>query len=411
MRKALSNLPQSTVMAGILSVSALLVAAPAQAAAPPPASSFADFCTAAKNKAVIPMCLDAANQYAAGNVGLARTLMLKVTNAAPKEGSLRMLLGLVLLRTDDAPAAERAFRQARKDGAADQVVLPPLFRAMVGRHEEVQLLQEFPEPAANAAGDIPAHVLHGRAQALKSLGRLDEAAAAMDRSLALRRAPVALRDRADIALAQNDTALAGKLIDEALVLSPRNGQALVAKLQLLERMGDAAKTLAFSEKILKLYPNNVDSHVERIKVFLKLNQDAKAKAEVDTILARSRHEPLGLFYQAVLVSRTKNKDKALLLLQGLPANFVRAHPELALQMAQIAFDSGKIEIGASLLGSALSVAPNMVDARLRLAEARMEQDSPQSALVVLGPVKDSTDPRVQKVLTKVRARVAKDRAF
>jgi hypothetical protein len=41
----------------------------------------------------------------------------------------------------------------------------------------------------------------------------------------------------------------------------------------------------------------------------------------------------------------------------------------------------------------------------------MSENCPQSAMVLLTPVKDLPDPRVQKLLAQVRARIAKDRAF
>jgi tetratricopeptide (TPR) repeat protein len=356
-------------------------------------------------------CLDAVRQYDAGVLGLSFTLMRKAAAASPKDGNLRMMTGIILLRGGNAAPAERELRMARTLGASDQALLPPLFRAMVARHEENQLLTEFPEPAANAKGDVASHILHGRALALRSLGRIDEAAAAMDRSLALRRAPVALCDRADIALQQKNLALAGKLIDEALQLDPQNGPALIAKLDLLERSGDAAKTLAFSEHILKMYPYNIESHATRIDVFLKLNQDGRAKAELDGILARSPGAPLAHYYQAVLMSRAKDSKGAYQLIQALPPEFARAHPELALQMAQIAFDNGHVEVGSTILGAALSAAPDLLDVRLRLAAMRLSQNSPQSADLLLNPVKDSPDPRVKKLMAQVRERVAKDRSF
>ena len=393
------------VLAGLLAWAAL---SPPAHAAPP---GFGDTCNAAKNKAVIPACLDAAKQFDSGNIGLARTLMLQVMDNAPKEGRLRALLGLVLLRGDYAPSAERELRQARSDGAPDQMVVPLLLSAMLARHEEDLLLLEFPEPAANAAGEVAAQILYGRAQALKSQDRMDEAVAAMDRSLVLQKAPDVLRDRADIALAQNNVVLANKLVDEALSLDPRNLLALVAKLKLLVRMGDAPKALALSDQILKVYPGNVEVRGERIKVFLRLNQDAKAAAEVQAILARSRAEPLGRFYQAVLVYRANDKAHALLMMQGLSTGFVRLHPELALQMAQVALDNGKIETATAVLTSALSASPDMMDVRLRLAQLRLDQESPQGALVVLGPVKDSPDPRVQQLMAKVNKAIARNRAF
>ena len=376
------------------------------------ALTFADYCRQDKVPAAVAPCLDSAKLYdAGGGLGLSYALMKKAVAASPKDGNLRAMAGIMLLRGGNNAPAEREMRLARTSGASDQLLLPPLFRAMVARHEENQLLTEFPEPAANATGDIAAHILHGRALALRSLDRIDEAAAAMDRSLQLRRAPVALGDRADIAIQQKNPVLAGKLIDEALQIAPQNGPALIAKLNLLERSGDAAKTLAFSEQILKMYPYNIEAHAARIDVFLKLNQDGRAKAELVAIMARNPAAPLAHYYQAVLMARAKDNNGAYQFIQALPPQFARAHPELALQMAQIAFDNGHVEVGSTILGAALSASPDLLDVRLRLAALRMSQNSPQSADLLLSPVKDSPDPRVKKLLAQVREKVAKDRSF
>lgn len=383
------------------------LAAPAQ----PAALTFADYCRQAKVPAATAPCLDGVKQYEAGGIELSYTLMRKAVAASPKDGNLRVLTGIILLRDGNIAPAESEMRLARSLGASDQLLLPPLFRAMVARHEENQLLTEFPEPAANATGDVASHILHGRALALRSLGSIDEAAAAMDHSLTLRRSPVSLCDRADIALRQKNPDLASKLIDEALQFDPQNGPALIAKLDFLERSGDTAKTLAFSEHILKMYPYNIESHATRINVFLKLNQDGRAKAEVDAVLARSPSAPLARYYRAVLMSRAKDNNGAYQLIQALPPEFTRAHPELALQMAQIALENGHVEVGSMILGAALSASPDLLDVRVRLAALRMSQDSPQSADLVLNPVKDSPDPRVKKLLAQIRERIAKERSF
>jgi predicted Zn-dependent protease len=163
--------------------------------------------------------------------------------------------------------------------------------------------------------------------------------------------------------------------------------------------------------MIKLYPVNSDPRESRIRVFLKHNQDAKAKAEVDAILARRSQSYVGQFYTALLKSRAKDKRGAAQIIQTLPTSFVEVHPEYAVQMAQIAFDDGHDGTSLKILGTALAADPDMLDVRLKFAELRMAQDSPQGAMLVLGPVKDSTDPRVQKLLGKVRARITKDRAF
>jgi predicted Zn-dependent protease len=80
-------------------------------------------------------------------------------------------------------------------------------------------------------------------------------------------------------------------------------------------------------------------------------------------------------------------------------------------MAQIAFDADNPGQAASILSAALSANPDQLDVRLRLADLRLSQNSPLSAQLLLGPVKDSTDQRVQKLLAQVRTKIAKDRAF
>jgi tetratricopeptide (TPR) repeat protein len=370
-----------------------------------------DHCQQVRSVPARQACVDSLKEAAGGNNLVAATLMRRAVAAAPKEGTVRMLLGLILLRGDNAPAVERELRQARKDGAPDAVLLPALLRTMVARHEEDQLLAEFPEPASNATGEVTAHILHGRALALRSLGRVDEAVAAMDRSLLLLRSPLALRDSAEMAIQQPNLPLAGKRIDEALQLDPKDASILLVKLQLLERLGDAVKTLAFSDQMLKMYPYNMDARVIRINVFLKLRQDGRAKSEVDAILARSPMESVGRYYQAVLMDRANNKGAAWQIMLALPPAFAKTHPEYAVQMARFALDNGHADTATGILGSALGAAPDRLDVRLRLVELKLDQDSPQSAMVLMTPVQDSHDPQVQKLLGKVRAAVAKDRAF
>jgi predicted Zn-dependent protease len=80
-------------------------------------------------------------------------------------------------------------------------------------------------------------------------------------------------------------------------------------------------------------------------------------------------------------------------------------------MARLALDNGHVDTATGILGSALGAAPDRLDVRLRLVELKMDQYSPQSAMLLLTPVQDSHDPQVQKLLAKARAAVAKDRAF
>jgi predicted Zn-dependent protease len=144
---------------------------------------------------------------------------------------------------------------------------------------------------------------------------------------------------------------------------------------------------------------------------LKQNQDAKAKAEVDAMLVRKPQLQEALFYRAVLLSRAHDKVEAANIIRNMRTDLILAKPRYAVQMAQIAIDNGNVELGASLLSTALSTAPDSLETRLMLAGVRLNQNSPQSAQLILTPIKDSPDPRVQKLLTQIRGQIVKDRSF
>lgn len=387
------------------------VLAAAEQSSPAPYLPGPDNCLLVKNQEARKICQSAREEYYKGNYRGALAEMKKALELSPQGGVIRVLLASILLRYEAFGPAERELRQARKDGAPDHMALPQLFFVMVQRHEENNLLTEFPEPPPGAKGEGAADIFKGRASALLSLDRVPEAAAALDHALAIGRDAASVRLRSDIALKQKDMALADKLADEAYRLDPKNGANIVTKLQQLDRAGDTAAVLALSDRMIALYPINTDPRVFKIDIFLKRNQDAKAQAEVNAILAKRSKSPVGLYYSAVLKSRAKDKKGAVEIIQSLPSQFVRDHPEYGRQMAQIAFDNGNTELGASILGAALSAAPDILDLRLQLASLRLNQNAPQAALLALAPVQESRDPRVQKLLKDVRARIAKDRSF
>lgn len=125
------------------------------------------------------------------NMQLNLIYLKNAISAEPRNGAIRAELGETLLFVGDPTAAERELRQARQDGGPDARILPLLTRAMLQRHEEQKLLDEFPESAAT--GSVAADLFLARGQAFQFLGRYPEAAAAMDKALAARRDVPALQ--------------------------------------------------------------------------------------------------------------------------------------------------------------------------------------------------------------------------
>ena len=340
-------------------------------AGPPATAPKADIPLTSSNAAARKFEADAKSAYRNRNIALAITLMRKAVAAAPKDAVLRVLLGRMLFQSGDVVSAERELRQARSDGAADHLVLPALFQAMLARHEEKKLLDEFAEPAMSAKGDVTADILKGRAEALLATTSVGDAVASMDRSLSLRRDASGLLVRAEIATRQNDPRLANRLTDEALKLEPNNGHALLAKLDIMVRSNDNAGALALCEKIIRQFPSDLSTRLIRIDILLKLKQFDKAKAAVGFILTNAPNEPGGLYYKAVVLARENDVSGAWKIAQALPPAFIQSKPSYAVEVAQIAVASGNSETGASVLAGALAKAPDQLELRLRLAELRM----------------------------------------
>lgn len=368
-------------------------------------------CAQVKNPGARDLCLAARGEYSKKGYKLALSLLQKALLESPKEGAIRVEIGRTLLQLGGQAQAERELRQARQDGARDQDVLPLLFDAMLDKREEITLLNEFPDPAPDVKGEVAAAILQGRAMALRATGSIAEAAAAMDRALALKRTPRGLLVRADIASAQGDAALTKQSINQAYWMAPDNSEILARQLDQLVLANEMEKLLALAGRMQKLYPASSVPMESKAAIFLKRNLDAKAKAEVDGYLAMRPKSPVMLYYRAVLLSRAGDKRTASEIVMSLPTNFASLHPEFAGQMARIVQDDGHDEVASVILGKAMATAPDMLDVRLQLAALRLQQDSPQSAMLLLTPVQESPEPRVKNLIAQTRARIAKDRAF
>src|SRR5258705_3419233 len=179
------------------------VAGPALADVPP-------MPTVQNNASVDKMVAEAQKAVKAGNIRAALIMLKDAVGAAPRDGNARTQLGMVLMRMEDQAGAEREFRQARKDGAPESLVLPPLFDVMLLRNENQVLLDQFPDPGADTNNPMAADILKARALALLNLNKGPEALAAMDRSLAIRRDWSGLATRARLSFQQGDVPTAMK---------------------------------------------------------------------------------------------------------------------------------------------------------------------------------------------------------
>ncbi len=343
---------------------------------------------------------DSQKAIKSGNIRLALINLKNAVSAAPHNGVARAQLGTLLLAIGDEPGAERELRQARKDDAPALVVLPPLFQVMLSRNEDQLLLDQFPDPGAAPKNPAAADILKARALALQGLKRPSEAVDAMDRSLALRRDVSGLLTRARLSQSQGNSSDAMKFTDEAIAKA-NDPSAMLYKLGMLVANHDNVAALNLANQLLAKYPGNLLGRFGRIEAYLALKQDAKAKEEVDSILAKNPNAPMGIYYKALLLSRSGDAKAAWSYAQNLPEEFKDTQPRVAVMISQMAIDSGNEETGAALLNRVLTKYPDLVVARVHLATIRLKQNSPGAALEVLYPVRESSDPAVIGLLSNL----------
>ena len=332
-----------------------------------------------------------------GDFRVATLLLKNALQAAPQQTAIRAQLGTVLAMQGNMPEAERTLRDARAQGAPDAAVLPALFQAMLSRGEGQALLKEFPEPQDRS----PVAADTFRARALAEFSLKDAAAAndQIDKSLAIRRTPQSLVNKAQFAVNGGDRASAAALVDEALRLAPQDQSALVMKVGILERNNDNNTALTYADQLVKAYPNQVLARVLRVELLAKLHQDARAETDVNWLLANAPTLAIAKYDQALLQARKGDVKGAWNIIQALPPEFLRTQPQFGLGAAQIAQASGNAEVSDAMLQSVISTYPDNEDARLMLAERRLQQKNPKAALALLTPIK-AGDPRYLSLMAK-----------
>jgi len=310
-------------------------------------------------------------------------------------------LGMVLNALGDYVNSKPEIELARRLGATDEASLGPLFKAELALGENQALLDLYPDPGERDKSARAAIILRARALALRNLGRNDEALDAINRSLAIRRDVDGLMAASQVALARQNTALANSLADEALKLAPKNGDVVIARIDVALKSGDNARALYLAERMVAEKPGDPSAYLERINVYLALGMIDRARPEVDRVL-HVASSGVATYFRAIILARTNKVKAAWAVAQSLSPEFIQSQAEIALNVANMAVDAGFLESGAGILSGALARNQSLIDARLVLADIRLRQNSTQGALNVLNLVADSKDPRVAVMYARVQ---------
>ena len=319
---------------------------------------------------------------------------------SPNAAAIHLNLGQALLAVGKSAAAEAELNIALRRGVPAETIMPLVFQAMLDQREELLVLSRYPAPPADDRSELAMIRMRGRAAALAQAGRMAEAVATLDRAIAISRTTANLAARARLAAQTGDSGLANNLVDEAMKKDPSDQDVLSMKVALLQAANQPEKALAVANDLLTITNGMPRYLLTRAIVYLQLEENAKAEADLDAILKIAPYISPAIYYKAIVRSRANDVDTAYGLVMKLRPAFINSRADIGVTIGQIAIDAGQTETGADILHNVVEIYPTDMEARIHLARAQIGLNAPAKAIATLAPLQDSTEPRVMALLAQ-----------
>ncbi len=300
---------------------------------------------------------------------------------APRDPAVHVRLARVLLRLYDPYSAEKEVRAAASLGADRWTLLPLLAEAYVQQERWRTVLTDIPRAAPTP--EVTARLLMARA--IAHLANNDVGAATTTLAAAEAAAPGRLETlliAARVALAREDMAAAGAKLDAALALAPGDTDALLLKLQLVAATGDRAATLALADRTVASSPFSPLPRLDRANQFMQAGDDARARADLDTVLGRWPNLPGAIFLNGLLLARAGKLKDADLAFSALRPNVDR-YPRALYVHALVASRLGNVETALDMAQRYNARFPADRDGVLLLANTQLAARRPDLAVPLL----------------------------
>ncbi len=310
----------------------------------------------------------------------------------PESADFRLHLGLALLEAGDPVSALVELQKAQELQAPDDIVIPPLARALVAVGDETRLLAQFSDtkladPQAQAdllASLAAAHLVRNNPQRASDL-----AAAAL--TLVPGYAPAFVL-QARLKASEGDFAGAVALLDGVLAQDAGHQGAGILKGEVLwfgQRNREAA--LVVFKRVLESSPRSVAAHTSAITLLNEQGQGDAARAQFAELKKVAPNHPDTAFLEAQFAFADGDSLKS----RELTARLLKVMPENArvLELAGAAdFRLGRLVEAEASLARALKNAPGRLLARHLLAQTYLRLNQPGKAVSALAPVIDGQSP-------------------
>ncbi|MBP9144674.1 MAG: tetratricopeptide repeat protein [Thermoanaerobaculia bacterium] len=308
------------------------------------------------------------------------------TSAAPTAGPMTEVLADVQARRWGA--AEPALRAALVRAPQAPVLHFLLGETLAGLGRRAEAVTEL-EQAVALRPDRP-RFWHSLARVEADSGHCERALVALDRALALAAEPVYQYDSATCLVTLGRLQPAAARLDRALAGAPRHFAALLLRATVARDLGDPQGARSFADRALALAPFSPAAHTARGMALLDLERPASA---IDD-------------FRAALTEAPARFEAGYGLTQALRA--LDRRDEAAAELARIQEFSRQRE-RAEELTAALQLAPEATAQRVELARLLLASGEASAALrqLEVAVARASTDAALQELLARAKERKAR----
>lgn len=328
---------------------------------------------------------EARKAFAAQDLAAANVHLRELLQKDPRSAEARLLLGRTLLKLGDLGGAETQFNKATELGVPEKVLALPQARLWLAQAKHKQLLEAHRDTRLDVAvDDVELRLVVARAHA--ALDDVGQAEQALSQALAVQadhEGALLLRARLKLLSGNRDEAVS---LLQPLTQRPKPSDESWLLMALAQSDGDSpsAEVMTSLRKALSLNPKNSSAHTGLVQLLLREGKLEEAKQQLDAFdkAVPGDLSALGLSIQLALANKniTKARDDAQELLKRA------GDSATALLLAgQVAFQAGDWLGCTTHLGKALSLNPDLMQARALLARSYLKQGETEKALNTLKP--------------------------
>lgn len=334
---------------------------------------------------------DATLRQQRGDYDAAIILLKNAIEAQRGDAALRLQLARVYLDSGDSEFAEKEAREAMRLGIPSAEARPVLLQSLLLQARFDKALEES---EGAAAGGDPL-LRSARADALRGLGRLDEARQLYETVLDEAPGTVpAMVGLGRLALRTGRADEAAALCARALAARPDDAPALLFQADLHRSAGRGAEAMRVYERILALNPGHRSAHILKADLAITLGQFDQARKDLDAARRLTPNSILLAYTEALLNFSQGRNEPAQEALRRL-LRVAPDHMPSVLLAGALSLNLNEPYQAENHLRHYLKYDPDNLYARKMLAAALLRSGQTKEAMAVLAPLLEAGGNDVQ----------------